>query len=60
MPFEDARLRLVDILDAIRAIEQFVGGMDAELFGMDERTQAAVERKLQIISEAAIRLKETA
>jgi uncharacterized protein with HEPN domain len=60
MPFEDARSSLGDILDSIRLIEHFVSGMDLEAYGRDERTQAAVERKLLIISEAAIRLKEDA
>ncbi len=60
MPFEDARLRLTDILLAIRSIDQFLFGIDAAAYANDERTQAAVERKLLIISEAAMRLKETA
>ena len=60
MPFEDVRLRLTDILDAIRSIDGFVDGMDSETYARDERTQAAVERKLLIISEAAIRLKDAA
>ncbi|HEY3627126.1 MAG TPA: HepT-like ribonuclease domain-containing protein [Terracidiphilus sp.] len=58
MPFEDVRLRFTDILDAIRSIEQFVTGMDGEAYARDERTQAAVERKLLIISEAAMRMKD--
>src|SRR5690242_4262368 len=37
-------------------IEQFTLGMDFEQFREDPKTIAAVERKLQIISEAAIRL----
>ena len=37
-------------------IEQFTRGMDFEVFRNDPKTIAAVERKLQIISEAAIRL----
>jgi uncharacterized protein with HEPN domain len=60
LPFEDARLRLTEILDAIRSIEHFVAGMDAEAYAHDAKTQAAVERKLLIISEAAIRLKDAA
>ena len=60
MPFEDARLRFTDILEAIQSTKRFVAGMDAESYARDERTQAAVERKLLIISEAAIRLKDAA
>ena len=37
-------------------IVQFVRGMDLEAFREDPKTVAAVERKLLLISEAAIRL----
>jgi uncharacterized protein with HEPN domain len=37
-------------------IEQFTAGMDFEAFRSSAKTVAAVERKLQIISEAATRL----
>ena len=37
-------------------IEVFTSGMDLERFREDPKAVAAVERKLQIISEAAIRL----
>jgi uncharacterized protein with HEPN domain len=47
---------LRDILDAIAMIEQFTSGMDFEKFRVSPMAVAAVERKLQIISEAAIRL----
>jgi uncharacterized protein with HEPN domain len=60
MPFEDARSHLEDILDSIHSIQQFVHGMDREAYYRDEKTQAAVERKLLILSEAAIRLKDNA
>jgi uncharacterized protein with HEPN domain len=60
LPFEDDHLRFLEIHGAIQAIEQFVQGMTAESYAQDERTQAAVERKLMIISEAAIRLKGSA
>ncbi|SPF54725.1 conserved hypothetical protein [Candidatus Sulfopaludibacter sp. SbA4] len=56
MPFRDADRSLRDIADAIGMIEQFTLGMDFEGFREDPKTVAAVERKLQIISEAAIRL----
>jgi uncharacterized protein with HEPN domain len=60
MPFEDARSLLGDILESIKLIEQFVHGMDLESYRWDEKTQAATERKMLVISEAAIRLKEDA
>ena len=60
MPFEDARSHLEDILASIRLVEQFVDGMDLDGYRRDEKTQAAVERKLLVISEAAVRLKDDA
>jgi uncharacterized protein with HEPN domain len=61
MPFEDVgSSHLQDILDSIDAIERFVLGMNLESFARDEKTRAAVERKMLIISEAAIRLRENA
>ena len=60
MPFREPSLSLGDIAGAIRAIEEFTAGMDLESFRSDPRTVAAVERKLQIISEAAIRLGDQA
>lgn len=51
---------LRDIHEAIVAIESFVREMDFHAYEKDMRTQAAVERKLLIISEAAIRLAEDA
>ena len=56
MPFSEASLSLTDILDAIVAIEQFTQDMDIGSFRQDPKTIAAVERKLQVISEAAVRL----
>lgn len=60
MPFKDAPGSLKDIADAIGLIEQFTKGMDFDSFREDPKTIAAVERKLQVISEAAIRLGEEA
>ena len=45
-----------DIADAIGLIGQFTSGMDFETFRSDPMAVSAVERKLQIISEAAARL----
>lgn len=56
MPFSDEDGALRDIADAVEMIEAFTSGMDFESFREDPKTIAAVERKLQIISEAAIRL----
>jgi uncharacterized protein with HEPN domain len=39
-------------------IEEFTSGMDFETFLQDAKTIAAVERKLLVISEAAVRLGE--
>ena len=60
MPFREPALSLRDILDGIDMIVQFVRGMDLEAFRADPKTVAAVERKLLLISEAAIRLGEDA
>ena len=54
------RRYLGDILDAIELIAQFTSGLDFESFRENPMAIAAVERKLQIISEAAIRLGERA
>ena len=43
---------------ATYVIERFTEGMDFEAFREDPKTVAAVERKLLVISEAAIRLGE--
>jgi uncharacterized protein with HEPN domain len=47
-------------LEAIALIDQFTAGMDFEAFRANAMVVAAVERKLQIISEAAIRLADEA
>ncbi len=56
MPFRDFARAFRDILDALTQIEEFVSGMDFDSFCGDPKTIAAVERKLLVISEAAIRL----
>ena len=60
MPFREPTLSLRDILDGIDMIVQSVLGMDLEAFRTDPKTVAAVERKLLLISEAAMRLAEGA
>ena len=53
-------LYLQDIADSIALIEEFTSGMNAETYREDPKTMAAVERKLLVISEAAIRLGDEA
>ena len=48
------------ISDAIALIEDFTSGMDFEAFRSNPMATAAVERKLLIISEAAVRLGDDA
>jgi uncharacterized protein with HEPN domain len=50
-------MHLRDILKAINLIEAFTIGMDFHAYRADLKTQAAVERQLQIVTEAAYRLK---
>lgn len=47
---------LIDILDSAKKIEEFTRSMSCEEFLQDERTQSAVERKLEIIGEAVKRI----
>jgi uncharacterized protein with HEPN domain len=56
LPFSDPNRSLRDIVDATGMIEQFTADIDFEAFREDPKTVAAVERKLQITSEAATRL----
>ena len=56
LSFERAAQSLRDILDSIANIEAFTSGMTLDGFRTDPKTVAAVERKLPVISEAAIRL----
>jgi uncharacterized protein with HEPN domain len=60
LPFRDLSSSLRDIYEAIEAIERFVLGMDFSVFKADEKTNAAVERKLLVLSEAARRLGDDA
>ena len=60
MPFRDVWLSLQDILDAINQIQGFTAGLEFDAFRADAKTMAAVERKLLVISEAAIRLGDEA
>ncbi len=53
------RLYLKDILDAMEAIERFVGSMEFEDFKRDDKTSSAVIRKFEIVGEAAKNIPET-
>lgn len=52
------RLRLLDMLDAIDRILQYVRGITYEQFLADRKTQDAVARNIEIIGEAAGSLSE--
>ena len=52
MSKRDVKLYVRDILEAIKAIEKFVEGMDFENFKEDDKTSSAVIRKFEIIGEA--------
>lgn len=56
MPFRNIDTHLRDILGAIELIDTFIGAMDFDSYQTDLKTKSAVERQLQIITEAAIRL----
>jgi uncharacterized protein with HEPN domain len=58
MPFRDPQEHLKDVLDAIEKIDGFIGEMDLNAYRADEKTKAAVERKIQILTEAIIRLED--
>jgi uncharacterized protein with HEPN domain len=60
LSFRDARSHLGDILESINNVELFVGEMDFAAYCEDRKTKSAVERELQIITEAAIRLGDEA
>lgn len=60
MPFEDDRSHLEDILDSIRSIQLFVRGMTRRPIAGSKRLRPRWSKKLLILSEAAIRLKDNA
>jgi uncharacterized protein with HEPN domain len=60
LPFRNSQLHLNDILESVESIEAFTRGMSCQDFEADAKTIAAVERKLQVISEAAMRLGDDA
>jgi uncharacterized protein with HEPN domain len=58
VPFRDPQRHLADVLDAIEKIEGFIGDIDLTAYRTDEKTKSAVERKIQILTEAIIRLED--
>src|SRR5271170_8115946 len=60
VPFRNAKSHLEDILQSIDHIDDFLTGLDFEGYREDRKTRSAVERELQIITEAAIRLGDEA
>jgi uncharacterized protein with HEPN domain len=55
LSFKDPTQSLRDILESAQMIEDFTVGMSFEQFRADRTTVAAVERKFQVIGEAAVR-----
>lgn len=53
MAFEDVASRLADILDAIDNVQQFVAGRSLEDYRTETMFRLAVERCIEIISEAS-------
>jgi uncharacterized protein with HEPN domain len=60
LSFRDNATHLRDILEAIDHIDSFLIGMTFESYENDLKTKSAVERQLQILTEAAMRLGEDA
>jgi uncharacterized protein with HEPN domain len=56
LSFRDCRVHFRDILESIEHIEIFLEGIDFDSYRADEKTKSAVERQMQIITEAAYRL----
>jgi uncharacterized protein with HEPN domain len=56
MPPRSWRVRIEDILEAIDSIRDYVAGLDFGAFCADRKTVDAVERNLEIIGEAAVRM----
>jgi uncharacterized protein with HEPN domain len=60
LPFRDVQMHLQDIEESIGNIDAFLEGADFEAYREDLKTKSAVERQMQIITEAAIRLGDDA
>lgn len=53
MPKRDARLIVLDMLEAIRKVERYTAGLTFEKFESNEMVADAVVRNLEVIGEAA-------
>ncbi len=60
MPSKNVPLRLQDIIANAEKIDRYVDGRDKIVFFADEKSTDAVERCLQRISEAAVKLGQDA
>ncbi len=60
MSFRNNRTHLQDIVEGIDLIEAFVGDISLDAYKADPLRKSAVERQLQIITEAAKRLGDDA
>jgi uncharacterized protein with HEPN domain len=60
LPFRDNETHLRDILEGLDQIDSFLGNMNLDAYKADKKTKSAVERQLQIITEAAKRLGDDA
>ena len=60
MPFKDHPQYLRDIHNCIANIRSFREGMTLDQVRSDRKTEAAIERELQIVTEAAARLGDMA
>jgi uncharacterized protein with HEPN domain len=58
LPFREVRAYLLDIQESIDNIACFLKEVEFEAHRADLKTKSAVERQMQIISEAAVRLKD--
>jgi hypothetical protein len=56
LPFRENAAHLADMLEAIDHIESFLDGVTFESYQTDLKTKSAVERQLQVVTEAAIRV----
>lgn len=56
---DETKRRLLDALEACRAIQKFSAGTDYERFVRDELLRAALERKFEILGEALNRAEQS-
>jgi uncharacterized protein with HEPN domain len=56
LPFRDDQAHLRDIVECIELIDAFIREMNLDAYEVDIKTKSAVERQIQILTEAAKRL----